>query len=390
MNRNGTGRRLFLAAHRIIGLFAGAIVALLGASGSLLAFRDDIDEWLNAPLMRVEAPARPSLRPLDEILSAAIAAAPGPGKPERLTLPRHAGAAAAVSYLVETDDLDSYLYEIFVDPYRAEATGSRLSSHGDDVLAQPFVQSVMTFHRTLLLGENKTYLIGAVGALTLVSISMGLLLWRPRNGDWLLGFKVKWGASRERITFDAHRSVGIYFALPLLVLLATGVAMIFKPATHSLATLISPVRPEPDYGRSTLLPGREPIGLDAAVAAAEATFPKGRLRWILLPSGEDGVYVVGKQSDDEPNRTRTFRNIGVDRYSGRVLAAQDRDDFTAGERLLEWLFPLHCGEAFGDFGRALVLLTGLTPLLLFATGFLRWLQKRRTRRRVTAPRQSAF
>ena len=63
-----------------------------------------------------------------------------------------------------------------------------------------------------------------------------------------------------------------------------------------------------------------------------------------------------------------------------VLQAQDRDDFTAGERVLEWLFPLHCGEAFGALGRSLVLLTGLAPLLLYVTGFLRWSHKRRARR----------
>jgi len=381
MGRKEPGRKIFLAIHRVIGLFAGALVVLVGLSGSVLAFREDIDEWLNAPLMRVEPPARPSLRPLDEILAAATAAAPAEGRAERIALSRHARAAVIVSHMVETDDLDSYFYQIFVDPYTARVTGSRLYSHGDEVFSQPFVQIVMAFHWTLLLGVNNAYLLGAVGVVVFLSVLIGLYLWPPRNGDWRLGLKIKWGASPERIAYDAHRSVGVYFALPLLVMLGTGIAMIFKPATHSLATLISPVRPEPDYGKSTPIPGHAPIGLDAAVAIADKVFPAGRLHWILLPSGEDGVYVVGKQSSDEPNRTKTFRNVGVDRYSGRVLQAQDRDDFTAGETFLEWLFPLHCGEAFGALGRLLVLLTGLTPLLLYASGFLRWSHKRRAGKR---------
>ena len=380
MGRNERCRKIFLATHRIIGLFAGAILVLIGLSGSVLAFREDIDEWLNASLMRVEPPPLPSPRPLDEILAAATAATPAEGRPERLTLPRHAHAAAIVSYMVETDDLDTYFHQLFVDPYTAKVTGSRLYSHGDDVFSQPLVQIVMAFHWTFLLGANNAYLVGAIGLLLFFSILLGLWLWRPRNGDWRLGLTIKWGASPERIAYDAHRSVGVYFALLLLVTLATGIAMIFKPATHSLATLISPVRAEPDYGKSTPVPGQAPIGLDAAVAIADKVFPAGRLHWILLPSGDDGVYVVGKQSDDEPNRTKTFRNVGVDRYSGRVLQAQDRDDFTAGERVLEWIFPLHCGEAFGPLGRSLVLLTGLTPLLLYVTGFLRWSHKRARRR----------
>ncbi len=245
MGRNERGRKIFLATHRIIGLFAGAILVLIGLSGSVLAFREDIDEWLNAPLMRVEAPARPSLRPLDEILAAATAAMPADGRPERLALPRHAHAAAIVSYMVETDDLDTYFHQLFVDPYTAKVTGSRLYSHGDDVLSQPLVQIVMAFHWTLLLGVNNAYLVGAIGLLLFLSILVGLCLWRPRYGDWRLGLTIKWGASPERIAYDAHRSVGVYFALLLLATLATGVAMIFKPATHSLAALLSPVRPSP-------------------------------------------------------------------------------------------------------------------------------------------------
>ncbi|BBU62367.1 hypothetical protein MSC49_23020 [Methylosinus sp. C49] len=381
MWRRERGRKIFLAAHRYIGLFAGAVFVLIGLSGSLLAFREDIDEWLNAPLMRVEPPTPAVMRPLDQILAAATAAMPAEGRPERITLPRHAKAAAIIGYMVETDDLDSSFHQIFVDPYRAEVTGDRLVAHGDDVLAQPFVQIVMAFHWTLLLGVNNAYLIGALGIVLFVSIIAGLYLWRPRNGDWRMGLTIKWGASRERIVYDAHRSVGAYFGILLLATLATGIALIFKPATHSLATLISPVRPEPDFGRSTPIAGRAPIGLDAAVASAEKVFPEGRLHWVLLPSGDDGVYVVGKQSESEPNRAKTFRNVGVDRYSGRVLQTQDRDDFTAGEKLLEWLFPLHCGEAFGVPGRTLVALTGLAPLILYVSGFLRWRQKRRARRR---------
>ncbi len=162
-------------------------------------------------------------------------------------------------------------------------------------------------------------------------------------------------------------------------MLFTGAAMIFKPATRNVTTLFSPVRPDPDFGRSAPIPGQPPLGVDAAVAVANKVFPEGRLHWVLLPSTPTGVYVVGKQSKDEPNRSKTYRNVGVDQYSGEVLHVQDRAAFSAGERFLEWLFPLHSGEAFGDIGRPITLLIGLVPLALYVTGFLRWRQRRRGR-----------
>ncbi|TLG79342.1 PepSY domain-containing protein [Methylocystis sp. B8] len=383
MRRRDVARKIFLQVHRTIGLFAGAVFVLVGLSGAILAFRENIDEWLNAPIMRVDAPAQASYRSLDEILAAAIAAMPPDGKLERLTMPRHPGSAAAIIYMVETDDLDTDVFEMFVDPYTAKVKGLRLYLHNERIFSQPLVPIIMAFHWTLLLGANNAYILGSVAILLFISILIGIYLWRPLNGNWRLGLKIKWRASAERLVYDIHRSVGIYCAALLLVTLFTGVAMIFKPATRSVTTLFSPVRQDPDFGKSTLIAGHAPIGVGEAVASADKIFPDGKLHWILLPSAPTGVYVVGKQSSDEPNRTKTYRNVGVDQYSGQVLYVQDRDAFTTGEKFLEWLFPLHTGEAFGAVGRSVVLMVGLAPLTLYVTGFLRWRHKRRARKRPT-------
>ena len=264
-------------------------------------------------------------------------------------------------------------------PTRRRSKGGGCCCTATGTFSQPFVEILLAFHSTLLLGANNAYIVGSVGILLFFSVLVGLYLWWPRHGDWRLGLRVKWGASPERVVYDLHRSVGIYGAAILLVMLFTGVAMIFKPATRSVTSLFSPVRADPDFGRSKPISGQSPIGVDAAVAAANKVFPDGRIHWILLPGAPNGVYVVGKQSKDEPNRTTTFRNVGVDQYTGEVLQVQDRAAFTAGERFLEWLFPLHSGEAFGEIGRPLTLLFGLIPLGLYVTGFLRWRQRRRGR-----------
>lgn len=379
--RREVARKVFLQVHRTIGLFAGAVFVLVGLSGAVLAFRENIDEMLNASIMRVDTQAQASYRSPGKILGAALAAMPTDGKAERLTMPRHPGSAATITYMVETDDLETDVYQMFVDPYTAKVKGERLYLSRGDTFSQPFIPFLMTFHWTLLLGVNNAYVLGSIAIIVFISVFIGLYLWFPLTGDWRLGLKIKWGASAERLAFDVHRSVGIYGAAILLVMLFTGVAMIFKPATQSLTSLFSPVHPNVDYGKSTPLPGHSPIGVGAAVAAADKIFPDGRLHWILLPSAPSGVYVVGKQSDDEPNRTKTSRNVGVDQYSGEILQVQDRNGFTAGEKFLEWLFPLHSGEAFGAFGRSIVLVIGLTPLVLYVTGFLRRRQKRRARRR---------
>jgi uncharacterized iron-regulated membrane protein len=72
--------------------------------------------------------------------------------------------------------------------------------------------------------------------------------------------------------------------------------------------------------------------------------------------------------------------VWVDQNSGKVLAVQDPNQFTAGETFLNLMWPLHNGEAFGFAGRILWCVMGLTPLVLYVSCLIRWLQKRKARK----------
>lgn len=374
------GRRLWLSVHKYIGLALGALFVLIGLTGSILAFWQAIDEWLNAGIMRVEVPAQAIYRPLDEIFAAAKAVMPPGGMPDGLGLPRHRGAAASVGYTVTVGEQKPDYYVVFVDPYTARVTGQRLGMRGDSLLSQPFIHILMDLHWTLLLGYDKAYIVGFAALFLLISVLVGLCLWWPRNGIWRHALTIKRRASVERRTLDIHKTTGLYLSAVLIVLLFSGIYIIFKPQVRAIVQLFSAVREEPKDLKSTLIPGEPPLELDAAAAIADKIFPDGKLHSIELPMGPEGVYVVGKQADDEPNRAGTYRNVTIDQYSEQVLHVQDRAKFTAGETSLESQYPLHCGEAFGNIGRAFILLMGFVPLTLYVTGFLRWRQKRRAGR----------
>lgn len=376
----GVLRSWLVFAHKTIGLTLGTIFVLIGISGAVLVYRDALDERLNAGLMRVEPEPGQTYRSIDDIFSAAKAALPPEAKPERITLPRHAQAAAIVAYISETDDLDTFAYDLFIDPYTAKVNGQRLKIHGEDRFSQPLIALLMDFHWTLLLGANNAYLIGGVAIFIFLSILIGLCLWWPLNGNWRSGLKIKWPATSQRVIFDLHRATGFYLGSILLISLLTGVAMIFKPVTRDLVSLVSPVEDREDFGKSMASEGHSPISPGAAVRIADTVFPQGRLHWILLPTSPSGVYVVGKQLPDEPNLSKTFHNVGIDQYSGAITRIQDRDGFGFGDKFMEWLFPLHSGEVLGDMGRVIYILLGLAPLVLMSTGVWRWASKRRDRK----------
>ena len=367
-------------AHKTIGLFLGLVFVLIGLSGSILAFREDIDERLNYSLMRVSSPPNTSFQPINAIFSSAIQAIPKDAKIERLMMPRHKNATAILTYMIETDDLDSYFYEVFINPYTAQVTGQRLKIHGEDQFSQPIIQILMAFHWTLLLGANNAYLIGIVGIVFFFSVFGGLYLWWPINKNWRTGLTIKWQASRERITYDLHKTIGFYGLAFLILMTATGAAMIFKPATQKVTSLFSTVSGEPNFGKSKPSAQHDPIDITQAIVIANRVFKDGKIFSVSLPNSPTSVFIVGKMLENEPNKTRTYRNVSIDQYSGTVLQIQDPRHFTAGEKIFEWLFPIHTGEIFGEYGRPVLLLIGLLPLALFTTGLLRWRQKRSIRK----------
>ena len=365
--------------HQFIGLSLGAIFVLIGLSGAVLVYRETIDENLNSQLMLVEPKNQSKILPLKDIFEAAKRIIPADARVERITLPRNSTAAASVTYISETDDLDTSVYEVFVDPYTSELKGQRLKIHGDDQFSQPIIAILMGFHWTLLLGANKAYFIGSIAIFVFLSVLAGYYLWLPTNGNWQMGMRIKWKATKQRIIFDIHRVVGFCIGSILLISLFTGVAMIFKPVTREIVGLVSPANIEIDFGKSNNFGNNLPIDLSKVVDIADKVFPEGRLHWVLLPTSPTGVYVVGKQSANEPNVTKTYRNVGIDQYTGEITQIQDRNKFNFGSKFMEWLFPLHTGEFIGAYSRPLFVAVGLSPLILFLTGLLRWLSKRRVR-----------
>jgi uncharacterized iron-regulated membrane protein len=51
----------------------------------------------------------------------------------------------------------------------------------------------------------------------------------------------------------------------------------------------------------------------------------------------------------------------------------------AGDRFLDWQFPLHTGEAFGSAGRLLITVAGLAPAAFMLTGLAVWWRRKVSR-----------
>ncbi|OAI11227.1 peptidase [Methylomonas koyamae] len=385
LSRLKTRRQRWLTVHLWLGLTLGLLLSIYGITGSVLVFYAEIDEWLHPELLVVEQPANAAYRPLAEIFAAGKAAMPANARHSFATYPRNANAAFKLRYQVPVADGQTEQWLVAVNPYTASATGTQLLRRSADWLPATLINFLFELHYALLIpsDEVSAVVVGVSAALLIVSTLTGLIVWWPLTGHWrnALSFKAK--AGKVRFNYDLHKTSGFYTALVMVPVLFSGIYMVLPHNVVPVLELFSPVTYRYWFQSTPPAPNAPAIGMDEAVAIALRQYPDGHPHWIYGASEPTKTYTVCQDGVDAPGSILQRRCTVIDRYTGKILDLDDPSlpTATAGEVFTHWQWPLHSGQAFGMTGRILVFITGLACPVLFATGVIRWLQKRRGGRR---------
>jgi uncharacterized iron-regulated membrane protein len=190
-----TRRKLWLEVHLWLGLVAGATLVIFGITGSILVFHQEIDELLNPKLLTIEARpgGKANYRPLEDIFAAGIRAMPADAKLTFANYPRNDTAVFRLRFQVPAlPEGESENWEVAVDPYTAEVIGRRLMKRSDSTFPRTFIGFVFELHYAFFLGEKVGYaLTGILGALLIISVLTGLIVWWPLTGKWLQALTIK-------------------------------------------------------------------------------------------------------------------------------------------------------------------------------------------------------
>jgi uncharacterized iron-regulated membrane protein len=380
-------RKVWLDVHLWLGLVLGLFLSIFGLTGSILVFHAEINELLNPALLTVSVPeTRPAYKPLAELFQAGKAAMPESAEHTFANYPRNAEAALKMHFTQPAADGGSASWEVYVNPYTAEVTGKRLMSTPDSLFPKTFIGFVFELHYALFMGEDIGYkVVGLMGALLIISVLTGLIVWWPLTGQWGKALTVKRKASIERLNFDLHKTFGFYTTVILIPVLFSGVYMDVPENVVPMLELFSPVTYR-YWFESRPQRNKNSISMAEAVSIAERRYPEGRADWIYGISAPTSTYTVCKDGIEAEGSFIHRRCVVIDQYSGAILDVDDPSDrsATAGEIFTHWQWPLHSGQAFGWTGRILVFLSGLACPVLFVTGFIRWRQKRRGRQKKRA------
>jgi len=339
----------------------------------------------------ITAPPENQIKPhtLDNIVAAAETAKPQGSLLFKVYYPRKADVAYKLLYFVrdESQANNGDGYYIFVDPYTAQVKGLQLWHPKNRYWGRPLISFIMQLHWCLLLGKTGGIMVGILGALSLISVLTGLIVWWPLTGKFKQALTFKKCASAVRFNFDLHKTVGFYSTIVLLPVLFSGIYMNLPDQVNVLVKLFSPVNRANAFNALPLeihsrppQAGRLAINVSAVEAIVQERYPAGRLWMLNAPKDRQDVYKVMKKDVTEISRFTGYRDFAIDQYSGEILKVYDRGTGSAGDVFLDWQWPLHSGHVFGWTGRILVFLSGLACPILYVTGVIRWLQKRKAKK----------
>ncbi len=355
-------RTVIFWAHLVSGVVAGLIILVMASSGILISFERQITESANG--FALVAPADGKKLGPEEMLAALQAKEAG--APTGLTIFADPSQPAAFQYGKEKT--------VFVNPYSGELLGEGAKK------TRGFFQFMTGLHRWLAMtgdAKNTGQSITSAAALVFFFLILsGLLIWIPKR--WtrrglkaitLFQRRLK-GRGRD---WNWHNVLGIWFALPLLVISGTGLVMAYPWANALLFRAAGEEAPPPKappgkpQGPAKLI---EPAGWNAALAAAQAASTGWDSIQFQFPQGKDLVMNVAFSHRGRPDLKQT---LTAALPSGEIRKLEKFEDQSKGRRWRLWARWIHTGEAGGWIGQTLAALAAAATLLLVWTGLaLSW------------------
>mgnify|MGYP006269588101 CR=1 FL=1 len=373
-------RKLWLKVHLWLGLTMGLLLSIYGISGSLLVFHAEINEFLHPDILVVDVPNPPKYTPLVDIFTAGRKNMSAKAIQTFVTFPRNEHAAFQLVFSLDDENGVTQRWLVGVNPYNAQLTGKQLLGVSTDILPRRFIDFVFELHYALLLPWSiSSPIVALSGMLLIISTLTGLIVWWPLTGRWRQALAFKTGTGKIRLNYELHRLSGFYTLIIMIPVLFSGVYMVAPQHVVPLIEMFSPVTYR--YWFKSLSPDykKEMIDMEQAVAIAIKQYPNGSPNIIYGATEPTKTYMVCLDGVDVPGSILERRCTVIDSYNGKVLDLDDPSlpNATAGEIFTHWQWPLHSGQAFGMTGRVLIFITGLICPILFATGIIRWLQKRK-------------
>jgi len=343
-------RNLLLKVHLYIGLAGSAFLVLLSVSGAVIAFEDDLNRALNAPMLKV----RPAGRQMSwEAVRARVEQQEPGWKVVRYYFPQKPDDSL---YIRLRSLRTKQIKHMYVNQYMGVVLG-------DAAVGNRFTLFMHELHVDLVGGVAGSRTVVASTAALLLLSTTGIILWWPRK---IFRFTLR--SPLPRLNKDLHRSLGFWTSLAMLMFSITGLLLHYQSSGKLLEIMNR-------HADAVNAPG-EGTSIDQLVKTVEKTAPGAAVIRLMLPDKKDGdILVQARYPEDHTPAGRTYMNLDPDTGTVRTITSSRTAPIWL-TALVVYVRELHTGTILGQPTRVLMTMLSLLLSVLAFTGPAIWVHKK--------------
>ncbi|OIJ38564.1 MULTISPECIES: sulfite reductase flavoprotein subunit alpha [Acinetobacter] len=410
-------KKTFFQIHWFLGITAGLVLSIMGVTGAIYSYEQQILKWINTDSYTVQAQSGPKLSPAElyqhfkqqnpemQINSVSLDASPTGSSTVNIA---KEGARRG--------------YNMMVNPYTAEVL--------PEIKGREFFQFIQQLHRYLTMGPVGKQITGACALMLIFFVLSGLYLRWPKRHSVKQWLAVKPQLKGRNFIWDLHAVVGTWVVIFYLILACTGLYWSYDWWRNGMFKVLGVERPQPEMQQGQGGRGGAEQGRNAGESRGEGAGERGprsegqrenrgegrergvddtllltalNKSWAGFQNEFNGKYStvtfnIPKKADGELKLSFTdvevqherARNNATYNYQDAAFTSVEMyEDKKLNEKIMSSMLPVHRGSFFGPIYQFFAMVASLLMPLFFVTGWMLYLKRRKQKKLTLAARQGA-
>ncbi len=390
-------KKTFFQIHWFLGITAGLILSLMGVTGAIYSYEQQILKWINNDSYTVQVQQGDKLTPAQ--LYQHFQNTTPEMKINSISVAQDPSASSTVNIAKEGARRG---HNILINPYTAEVL--------PEIKGREFFQFIQQLHRNLTVGPVGKQITGACTLMLIFFVLSGLYLRWPKRHSIKQWFFVKPKLKGRNFIWDLHAVVGTWVVIFYLILACTGLYWSYDWWRSGMFKVLGVERPQPTMQanagnnrgegrqggeRGPRGEGREEgmnpeqIGraLDLSWTGFNTEFSdKYSTVTFNLPKKPDGSMQLSFV-DPVAQHERARNSATYNYQTAEFTEVEFYEDKKLNEKIMSSMLPVHRGSFFGPIYQFFAMVAALLMPLFFVTGWMLYLKRRKQKRLTLAARQ---
>jgi sulfite reductase (NADPH) flavoprotein alpha-component len=411
-------KKVFFQLHWFMGITAGLVLSIMGVTGAIYSYEQQILKWINEDSYVVTVPEQAKLSPAELYLH--FSQQDPTLQINSVTIVTEPSASSTVNIAKEGHRRG---YNMLVNPYTAEVL--------PEIKGEGFFEFVEDLHRRLTAGEIGKQITGACVLMLIYFVLSGIYLRWPKKHSLRQWLFVKPKLKGRNFIWDLHAVVGTWVVVFYLIFAVTGLYWSYDWWRSGMFKVMGVERPQQGGGAPHGGQARQPQGqqgnaqqqnqqqqgrtqgdrrgnnsanerqqaplspeqISTALTATWAQFPQQLNReyssmTLNLPKSADAKVEI-QFVDAEPQHERARNSATFNYANDSIEKLELYEDKKLNEKIMSSMLPVHRGSFMGGIYQFFAMLAALAMPLFFITGWMLYLKRRKQKRLTREAKQGS-